>query len=126
VDLYTKNKNRLRFMLLTGSVGQVMTLPLQDLRSLLNQENLQSVRRAQENPQVYKYLRGWMRQIVDDSIRAKPLVLAAVGAEYVTTLALAYLHNLAHFHKTIVRRFHRPDFLARAADGEARAAKDEM
>jgi GT2 family glycosyltransferase len=118
VDLYIKNRNRTRFVLLNGTMTQVLCLPLFDLFSLLSPDNVGAVRRMEENPQVYKYVRGWMRRLAASRSEFKHLVVGAVGAEYLGTLVLAYLHHLIHLPATFRLRRRRPDFLARTAAKE--------
>lgn len=113
-DLFRKQKNNLRFVLLNFPWWRILLLPLFDLAYLFAARKVRSLK--SKHASVMKHLSGPVKDVAasDRSLVAKVFV---VGCVYVGSLVGAYVWNLGALPKTLWLRWRRPDYIAQSAGG---------
>ncbi|MCP4133179.1 MAG: glycosyltransferase family 2 protein [bacterium] len=110
-NLFLKNRNRLRFMLLNENLKKLMLLPFYEIRGLVSKNEIIAISNAKDNPHVAKYMHRWALRVTEIRPWCTPLVLLLTGAEYLISIIFAYCFHLIVLPRTIFLRRNRPGFL---------------
>jgi len=116
-DLFRKQKNNLRFVLLNFPWWRILLVPFFDVAYLFSMRKVRSLQ--SKHASVMKHLGGSVRDVAASN-RSLAAKIAVVGCAYLGSLAAAYAWNTWALPKTLKARWRRPDYIAQALRYEDR------
>lgn len=107
-SLFTKNRNRVKFVLKNYDFLSISALFINDLAYLLNIKKAESI--IKDEPNFLKYAPLWLRPWMKKKSHEYYLGFFLFGIYYSLSLLYAYIWNIVHLKRTISDR-HRKSFL---------------
>ncbi len=114
-DLTLANRNRVRCSLHNMPRGQVLLLPVAELREYLRLDNLSTASSTDDDIVTSRYLPPWLGAVVERMPGAGPVMALYLGLAYSGTTVRGYAHHARRLPEVLRYRRARPDFLARVS-----------
>ena len=119
-NLTLSNRNRVRCSLHNMPTGQVLLLPLAELREYLRLDNLSTASSTDDDIVTSRYLPPWLGGVVERVPGMAPVMAIYLGLAYSGTTLRGYAHHARRLPEVLRYRRGRPDFLA-SVSAEARS-----